>query len=69
MAIDLLKQPLFLVEQSNQELVAENFNLKSSNKMFVTIFVVLGLTLATYYVITIVQESNFKKIKSYESEL
>ena len=69
MAIDLLKQPLFLVEQSNQELVAENFNLKSSNKMFVTIFVALGLTLVTYYVITIVQESNFKKIKSYESEL
>ncbi len=69
MAIDLLKQPLFLVEQSNQELVAENFNLKSSNKMFVTIFVALGLTLATYYVITIVQESNFKKIKSDESEL
>jgi len=69
MAIDLLKQPLFIVEQSNQELVAENFNLKSSNKMFVTIFVALGLTLVTYYVITIVQESNFKKIKSDESEL
>jgi hypothetical protein len=69
MAIDLLKQPLFFVEQSNQELVAENFNLKSSNKMFVTLFVALGLTLATYYVIMIVQESNLKKIKSDESEL
>lgn len=69
MAIDLLKQPLFLVEQSNQELVAENLNLKNSNKMFVTLFVVLGLTLATFYVITIVQESNLKKAKSDKSSL
>ncbi len=69
MAIDLLKQPLFLVEQSNQELVAENLNLKNSNKMFVTLFIALGLTLATFYVITIVQESNLKKAKSDESEL
>ena len=69
MAIDLLKQPLFFVEQSNQELVAENFNLKSSNKMFVTLFVTLGLALGTFYLITIVQESNFKKLKADESEL
>ena len=68
MVIDLLKQPLFLVEQSNQELVAENLNLKNSNKMFVTLFVVIGLTLATLYVITIVQESNYNKISSDESE-
>ncbi len=61
MAIDLLKKPLFLVERTNQELVAENLNLKSNNKIFITLFVALGLTLATFYVIAIVQENKNKK--------
>lgn len=64
MAIDLLKRPLFLVEQTNQELVAENLNLKNSIKIFNTLIVTLGLALTTIYVLAIVYEN-----KSNESEL
>ena len=62
MAIDLLKQPDFLVNQSQTQLIMENNDLKNNNLIFVGLFLALGIGLITLYVVNIQQDNIIKKL-------
>jgi hypothetical protein len=65
MAIDLLKKPDFLVNQSQEQLIMENNDLKNNNLIFVGLFLVLGIGLITLYVVNLQQDNNIiKKLTS-----
>lgn len=62
MAIDLLKQPDFLVNQTQTQLIMENNDLKKNNLIFVGLFLALGIGLITLYVVNIQQDKIIKKL-------
>ncbi len=65
MAIDLLKKPDFLVNQSQEQLIMENNDLKNNNLIFVGLFLAIGIGLITLYVVNIQQDNNIiKKLTS-----
>ena len=62
MAIDLLKKPDFLVNQTQTQLIMENNDLKKNNLIFVGMFLALGIGLITLYVVNIQQDNIIKKL-------
>ena len=60
MAIDLLKKPDFLVNQSQEQLIMENNDLKNNNLIFVGLFLALGIGLITLYVVNLQQDNKIK---------
>ena len=60
MAIDLLKQPDFLVNQTQTQLIMENNDLKNNNLIFVGLFLALGIGLITLYVVNLQQDNKIK---------
>ena len=60
MAIDLLKQPDFLVNQTQEQLIMENNDLKNNNLIFVGLFLALGIGLITLYVVNLQQDNKIK---------
>jgi len=69
MAIDLLKQPDFLVNQSQTQLIMENNDLKNNNLIFVGLFLALGIGLITLYVVNIQQDNIIKKLTFNNDDL
>lgn len=64
MAIDLLKKPDFLVNQSQEQLIMENNDLKNNNLIFVGLFLALGIGLITLYVVNLQQDNKIKILTS-----
>ena len=60
MAIDLLKKPDFLVNQSQEQLIMENNDLKNNNLIFIGLFLALGIGLITLYVVNLQQDNKIK---------
>ena len=69
MAIDLLKQPDFLVKQSQTQLIMENNDLKNNNLIFVGLFLALGIGLITLYVVNIQKDNIIKKLTFNNDDL
>ena len=69
MAIDLLKQPDFLVNQSQEQLIMENNDLKNNNLIFVGLFLALGIGLITLYVVNIQKDNIIKKLTFNNDDL
>ena len=69
MAIDLLKQPDFLVNQTQTQLIMENNDLKKNNLIFVGLFLALGMGLITLYVVNIQQDNIIKKLTFNNDDL
>ena len=69
MAIDLLKKPDFLVNQSHEQLIMENNDLKNNNLIFVGLFLALGIGLITLYVVNIQQDNIIKKLTFNNDDL
>ncbi|WP_445718086.1 hypothetical protein [Flavobacterium sp.] len=69
MAIDLLKQPDFLVNQTQEQLIMENNDLKNNNLIFVGLFLALGIGLITLYVVNIQQDNIIKKLTFNNDDL
>lgn len=69
MAIDLLKQPDFLVNQTQTQLIMENNDLKNNNLIFVGLFLALGIGLITLYVVNIQQDNIIKKLTFNNDDL
>jgi hypothetical protein len=69
MAIDLLKQPDFLVNQSQTQLIMENNDLKNNNLIFVGLFLALGIGLITLYVVNIQKDNIIKKLTFNNDDL
>ncbi|EAZ95780.1 hypothetical protein FBBAL38_00135 [Flavobacteria bacterium BAL38] len=69
MAIDLLKKPDFLVNQSQEQLIMENNDLKNNNLIFVGLFLALGIGLITLYVVNIQQDNIIKKLTFNNDDL
>ncbi len=69
MAIDLLKQPDFLVNQTQTQLIMENNDLKKNNLIFVGLFLALGIGLITLYVVNIQQDNIIKKLTFNNDDL
>ena len=69
MAIDLLKQPDFLVNQTQEQLIMENNDLKNNNLIFVGLFLALGIGLITLYVVNIQKDNIIKKLTFNNDDL
>lgn len=69
MAIDLLKKPDFLVNQSQEQLIMENNDLKNNNLIFVGLFLALGIGLITLYVVNIQKDNIIKKLTFNDDDL
>lgn len=69
MAIDLLKKPDFLVNQSQEQLIMENNDLKNNNLIFVGLFLALGIGLITLYVVNIQKDNIIKKLTFNNDDL
>lgn len=69
MAIDLLKQPDFLVNQTQEQLIMENNDLKNNNLIFVGLFLALGIGLITLYVVNVQQDNIIKKLTFNNDDL
>lgn len=69
MAIDLLKKPDFLVNQTQTQLIMENNDLKKNNLIFVGMFLALGIGLITLYVVNIQQDNIIKKLTFNNDDL
>jgi hypothetical protein len=69
MAIDLLKNPNFLVDYTQQQLITENNDLKKNNLIYISLFLLLGLSMVTLIVINNEQEKKIKILKYNGVEL
>lgn len=69
MAIDLLKHPDFLVNQTQEQLIMENNDLKNNNLIFVGLFLALGIGLITLYVVNVQQDNIIKKLTFNNDDL
>ncbi|MFY8096615.1 MAG: hypothetical protein ACOVMH_02255 [Flavobacterium sp.] len=69
MAIDLLKNPNFLADYTQQQLITENNDLKKNNLIYISLFLLLGLSMVTLIVINNEQEKKIKILKYNGVEL